>query len=139
MYFTKSPIHFEHLDTLTLGSNHLTSVFVEALPESWEGRKIHYCIYEAYELMAEKIINRIISAAMSQWPALQAIQPLQRLGRVGPGDPVLAVYVQSADRDIVQDALKYVLHEYHSMAPIWRQKHFEDGTNAWFTPAQIRH
>ena len=95
------------------------------------GPKKTLCLdYEAYEEMAERMIQELVHFSMDRWP-LEEIKILHRLGRVWLGQIAVAIEVKSAHRDEAYQASRYLIEEIKHRVPIWKKEYFSDGTSGW--------
>ena len=93
-------------------------------------RKVLYLEYEAYEAMAERILETLIVAAPQQFKT-EEIRLVHRLGRVNLGEIAVAIRVESAHRDEAYAASRYLIEEIKHKVPIWKKEYFSDGTSEW--------
>lgn len=94
------------------------------------GRKVLFLEYEAYETMAEKMIQDFIGEALTRWP-VDCITVLHRLGKVELGEAAVVITVESAHRDEAYQASRFLIEEIKHKVPIWKKEYFEDGTSLW--------
>ena len=94
------------------------------------GRKVLYLEYEAYEEMAERLLQELIQRAFAAWP-LEEVRLLHRLGRVELGEIAVAIDVRSAHRDEAYQASRFLIEEIKHKVPIWKKEYFADGTSEW--------
>jgi molybdopterin synthase catalytic subunit len=98
-----------------------------------QGRDVWYLEYEAYEPLAVKAFQRIVSEVGSRWPA--AVLGLHhRLGRLVPGEASLAIVATSAHRSEAFAACRFALERVKQIAPIWKREHFAGG-DVWIEGA----
>src|SRR5438270_8734414 len=90
------------------------------------GRKTLYLEYEAYEEMALKQMEELISEALKKFPA-RAARIVHRLGRIEIGESSVFVAVASAHRAAAFDACRWLIDTLKKTVPIWKKEHFEDG------------
>ncbi len=95
-----------------------------------EGRKVTHLIYEAYESLAEVMMDDLLGKAARMWPILNA-KILHRLGKVEVGQIAVAIEVSSAHRDEAYRASRFLINEVKSKVPIWKKEYFEDGIYHW--------
>ncbi len=97
---------------------------------SSQDKKVLYLEYEAYESMAENMINDLILKVKTHWP-VDHVRVLHRLGRVGLGETAVLIEVFSAHRDEAYQASRFLIEEIKRQVPIWKKEYFEDGTSEW--------
>ena len=105
-------------------------LFLGIIRNHSEGRRVLCLEYEAYEEMAERLIQDLIEEAKSRWPVDQ-IQILHRLGKVGLGQIAVGIEVLAAHRDEAYQASRFLIEGIKRKVPIWKKEYFEDGTSAW--------
>ena len=93
-------------------------------------RHVHALRYEGYEGMAQVQVAQLIRDALRRW-SLHAVQVQHRLGRVPVGEVALAAMVAAAHREEAFAALRFLVEGIKRDAPIWKQTHYHDGTQAW--------
>ncbi len=131
MYLTRNAIRAIEFvngdDTFKSGASVL---FFGIVRHQSNGKKVSYLEYEAYEEMAEKLIQELITSAFEKWP-LQEIKILHRLGRVWLGQIAVAIEVKGVHRDEAYQASRYLIEEIKHKVPIWKKEYFLDGTIQW--------
>ena len=87
--------------------------------------------YEAYQPMAEKMMQRIADEIRVRWPDIESIAIIQRIGKFMPGDPTVTVACSAAHRDTgVFDATKYGIDRLKEIVPVWK-KEFNSQGESW--------
>lgn len=86
--------------------------------------------YEAHPTMAQQVLAGIVAAAREAFPIRRA-EVRHRLGRVGLGEPTIAIAVSAAHRDEAYRASRYIIDRIKHEAPIWKREICADGTSAW--------
>ena len=109
-------------------------LFLGIVREHSKGKKVLYLEYEAYEEMAGRMIEDLISSARRKFQT-ESIQVLHRLGRVDLGEVAVVIRVESAHRDEAYAASRYLIEEIKHRIPIWKKEYFADGTSEW-SPCQ---
>lgn len=131
MYLTRDMISAQGFMTKREGFSAGASViFLGMIRSHSENRKVKYLEYEAYESMAEKMLEGLIRKAHNRWP-LEAVKLSHRLGRVEPGEIAVAIDVRAAHRDEAYQASRFLIEEIKHQVPIWKKEYFEDGTSEW--------
>jgi len=90
------------------------------------GRKTLYLEYEAYQEMALKQMEELISQALEKFPARDA-RIVHRLGRLEIGESSVFIAVASAHRAAAFDACRWLIDTLKKTVPIWKKEYFEDG------------
>lgn len=114
-------------DTFKSGASVL---FFGMIRHQSNAKKVSYLEYEAYEEMAEKLIQELVASTFAKW-ALEEIKILHRLGRVWLGQIAIAIEVKSVHRDEAYQASRYLIEEMKHRVPIWKKEYFSDGTSEW--------
>lgn len=84
--------------------------------------------YEAYPEMAERMLAQIGDEIMQQWPKVQAVSILHRIGRIEIGEPSVVIAVATPHRgDGCFDACRYAIERLKAIVPIWKQENWSDG------------
>ena len=127
MYLTRETINVSDGRNLKSGAS---LVFLGTVRNHSEGREVLYLEYEAYEVMAERIIEESVKSALKKWK-LEEIKIIHRLGRVELGKIAVAIEVRSIHRDAAYQASRYLIEEIKYKVPIWKKEYFKDGTSEW--------
>ena len=127
MYLTRETINVSDGRNLKSGAS---LVFLGTVRNHSEGREVLYLEYEAYEAMAERMIEESVKSAFEKWK-LEEIKLLHRLGCVELGEIAVAIEVRSAHRDEAYQASRYLIEEIKHKVPIWKKEYFKDGTGEW--------
>jgi molybdopterin synthase catalytic subunit len=129
--FTKTPI-----DT-TAGRNALLdrSAGGYASFEGWvrdhnEGQSVKRLEYEAFEALAIKEGERIISEALARFSVKHA-QCLHRVGNLNIGEMAVWVGVSAEHRGEAFDACRYIIDAVKHRVPIWKKEHYVNGDSGW--------
>jgi len=104
--------------------------FVGVVRDHAEGREgVTAMTYEAYDEPARRVMAEIAGAARAQWPAVERIALLHRIGELELSDASVAVAVSSPHRDAAFDAARYCIDTLKETAPIWKQEHWSGGSD----------
>jgi molybdopterin synthase catalytic subunit len=89
-----------------------------------------YLEYEAYVPMAEAKMKQVADEIRAQWPSIEGIAIVQRVGRLYPQTPTVLIACTAAHRDTgVFEAARYGIDRLKEIVPIWKK---EIGTNGEF-------
>lgn len=105
-------------------------IFIGMVRHQLNEKKVSHLEYEAYEEMAEKLIEELVASAFEKW-AIEEIKILHRIGRVWLGQIAVAVEVKSVHRDDAYQVSRYLIEEIKHKVPIWKKEYFQDGTSEW--------
>ena len=108
-----------------------TAIFIGTLRDYNEQRSVTGMTLEHYPGMTERYLQRIVAAAMSQWPVLDALL-IHRYGALQPNDPIVLVAVWSAHRSAAFAACRWIMEELKSKAPFWKREQTPTGPH-WVT------
>ncbi|BBE17440.1 molybdenum cofactor biosynthesis protein MoaE [Aquipluma nitroreducens] len=95
-----------------------------------KGREVTHLEYEAYEPMANKMIEEILKEAISRFKLNQAICA-HRLGRVEISGCAVVVITGAGHRKEAYDANQFIIDKVKNEVPIWKHEFFTDGTSEW--------
>ena len=95
-----------------------------------QGKSVCKLAYEAYEKLAIKEGNNIISEAFSQFDIKKAYCT-HRIGILAIGDMAVWVGVSAAHRDAAFQACRYILDQVKARVPIWKNETWTDGESGW--------
>jgi MoaE-MoaD fusion protein len=90
------------------------------------GRTVHYLEYEAYEGMAEAMMERLAAQLRSRYD-LHAIAIHHRIGRVDLGEPSVVIAVSSSHRADALAACKDAIDILKVDVPLWKKEVYEGG------------
>src|ERR1041385_5403569 len=82
-------------------------------------QKISGIDYEAFEAMARRQFEHIISEASARWP-IEAIRLVHRIGYVPVNKPSLWVEVTTSHRGEAFEACQYLIDQMKVRVPIWK-------------------
>jgi len=95
-----------------------------------EGRTVRGLEYEAFEALANKEGERIVTEAMQRFGVINAAC-VHRIGALAIGDLAVWVGVSSRHRAEAFSACRYIIDEVKHRAPIWKKEHYVDGDSGW--------
>ncbi len=81
---------------------------------------------EHYPGMAEAEMRRIAAQAAERWPVAH-LAAVHRVGRIAPGETIVAVIATSAHRQAAFAAAEFMMDFLKSRAPFWKREHRRDG------------
>jgi molybdopterin synthase catalytic subunit len=91
-----------------------------------QGRTVRFLEYEAYEPLAVRALERIISEALEAWPAIR-MGMQHRIGRLEIGEASIIIVATSPHRAHAFAACRYAIERVKQIVPIWKREHFEGG------------
>jgi molybdopterin converting factor subunit 1 len=96
-----------------------------------EGRTTIRLEYEAYAPMAEAKMKQVADEIRAQWPSVEGIAIVQRIGPLAPGTPTVLIACSAAHRDTgVFEAARYGIDRLKEIVPVWKKEIGPDG-EAW--------
>jgi len=105
-------------------------VFLGVVRDHAEGRSgVHAMTYEAYEEQARRVMTEIVTDARRRWNDLERVALLHRVGELSLSQPSVAVVVSSPHREQAFEAARYCIDTLKETAPIWKQEHWQDGSD----------
>jgi MoaE-MoaD fusion protein len=104
-------------------------LFLGVVRDNARGRRVDHLVYEAYDALARRELEKIAAAAAGRWP-LTRLAIAHRTGRLGVGEPSVAVAVSSPHRPEAFEAGRYVIDTLKQTVPIWKKEVWEGGA-AW--------
>ena len=90
------------------------------------GRTVTHLDYEAYEGMAEGVMEEIAAALLARYE-LTAIAIHHRVGRVSIGDTSVVIAVSAPHRQSALAACKDAIDELKERVPLWKKEVYEGG------------
>jgi molybdopterin synthase catalytic subunit len=92
---------------------------------------------EAYPGFTEVEIGKIADEARGRW-ALHDLMILHRVGKIGPGEPIVFVATAAGHRRAAFEACDFLMDYLKSKAPFWKKEHGPDGER-WIEPTAQDH
>ncbi len=107
----------------TTGAACVFSGMVRAMTEGGHLPETEVLEYEAYGGMAEEKMRQVAQEMRRQWPRLEGIAIVQRIGRLDAGTPTVIVACSAAHRDSgVFEAARYGIDRLKEIVPIWKKE-----------------
>ena len=97
---------------------------------SADGKQLLALDYEAYAEMANRQLAELANRAREQWPIIN-LAIVHRLGRVGLGDPSVAIVVSTPHRAEAFEACRWIIDTLKKDVAIWKKEIWDDGTGSW--------
>ncbi|HEX6126244.1 MAG TPA: molybdenum cofactor biosynthesis protein MoaE [Pyrinomonadaceae bacterium] len=91
-----------------------------------KGRETLYLIYEAYEPMALKEMQKLILQAKTDFE-ISNVGIVHRLGRLEIGETSVAISVAAPHRRAAFAACEWLIRELKRTVPIWKKEVYADG------------
>jgi molybdopterin synthase catalytic subunit len=109
------------------------ATFVGLVRDHHQGRRVLHLVYEAYEPLAERALQRILDEARERWPAV-TLAIRHRIGRLAIGEASVAIAAASPHRTDAFAACRYAIERIKQIVPIWKHEYFEGG-DVWIEGA----
>jgi molybdopterin synthase catalytic subunit len=90
------------------------------------GRETEYLVYEAYEPMALKEMEKLIARAHEQFE-IENVGIVHRLGRLEIGETSVVISVAAPHRRAAFEACEWLIKELKRSVPIWKKEVYADG------------
>lgn len=122
------------LDAITLTSTGAAAIFTGMVRGvttrsdlgGESGRMPHettYLEYEAYKPMAEAKMKQVAEEIRAQWPVVEGIAIVQRVGRLYPRTPTVLIACTASHRDTgVFEAARYGIDRLKEIVPVWKKE-----------------
>ena len=114
------------------GTGAVTS-FLGLVRDHNQGRRVTHLIYEAYEPLAVRALDRIVEESRERWPTV-ALAIHHRTGRLEIGEASVAIAAASPHRAHAFSACRYAIERIKQIVPIWKHEYF-DGGDVWIEGA----
>lgn len=101
-------------------------LFLGVVRDNARGRRVNHLIYEAYEALARRELAKIAAAVTARWP-VTGLAIVHRTGRLGVGEPSVAVAVSAPHRGEAFEAGRYTIDTLKQTVPIWKKEVWEGG------------
>jgi molybdopterin synthase catalytic subunit len=91
-----------------------------------KGRETLYLVYEAYEPMALKEMEKLIEKARAEFE-IENVGLVHRLGQLEIGETSVVIAVASPHRRAAFAACEWLIKELKRTVPIWKKEVYADG------------
>jgi Molybdopterin converting factor, large subunit len=91
-----------------------------------KGRETEYLVYEAYEPMALKEMEKLARAAREKFE-IEHIGIVHRLGKLEIGETSVVISVAAPHRRAAFEACEWLIKELKRTVPIWKKEVYADG------------
>ena len=109
------------------------TTFLGLVRDHNQGRRVRHLVYEAYEALAVRALERILAEAAARWPSVRlAIH--HRVGTLQIGEASVAIAAASPHRADAFAACRYAIERVKQIAPVWKHEFFEGG-DVWIEGA----
>ncbi len=119
------------VDQITLPSTGAAAIFtgmVRGVTRRDNPHETEYLEYEAYVPMAEAKMRQVADEIRAQWPTVEGIAIIQRIGKLYPRTPTVLIACSSPHRDTgVFEAARYGIDRLKEIVPAWEKEVGPDG------------
>src|SRR5215203_4229909 len=91
-----------------------------------KGRETEYLVYEAYEPMALKELEKLIARAHDEFE-IEHVGLVHRLGKLEIGETSVVISVGAPHRRAAFEACEWLIKELKRTVPIWKKEVYADG------------
>ncbi|MCO6510679.1 MAG: molybdenum cofactor biosynthesis protein MoaE [Aridibacter famidurans] len=91
-----------------------------------KGRETEHLVYEAYEPMALKEMDRLAAAAKEKFE-ISNVSIVHRLGKLEIGETSVVISVAAPHRRAAFEACEWLIKELKRTVPIWKKEVYADG------------
>ena len=109
------------------------ATFLGLVRDHNQGRRVLHLVYEAYEPLAERALQRIVREARERWPSV-VLAIHHRIGQLDIGEASVAIAAASAHRADAFAGCRYAIERVKQIVPIWKHEYFEGG-DVWIEGA----
>jgi molybdopterin synthase catalytic subunit len=114
------------LAAITLDSTGAAAIFtgmVRGVTSRGDAHETVYLEYESYVPMAEAKMKQVADEIRAQWPVIEGIAIIQRIGKLYPKTPTVLIACTAAHRDTgVFDAARYGIDRLKEIVPVWKKE-----------------
>jgi molybdopterin synthase catalytic subunit len=104
-------------------------LFLGVVRDNARGRRVDHLMYEAYETLARREMEKIAAAITARWPVAR-VAMIHRTGHLGVGEASVAVSVSAPHRAEAFEAARFAIDTLKATVPIWKKEIWEGG-EAW--------
>lgn len=115
---------YQYLQSAETGA---VNLFIGTVRNRTKGKEVTKLVFEAYDKMALKEMNKLAEAAKTRWP-VDKVLIYHITGEKQPGEAVVAVGVTSAHRDASFEACRFLIDELKKTVPIWKKEYYTDNS-----------
>jgi molybdopterin synthase catalytic subunit len=109
------------------------TTFLGLVRDHNQGRRVQHLVYECYDALAERALQRIVDEARAEWPS-SVLAIHHRTGKLLIGEASVAIAAASPHRADAFAACRYAIERVKQIVPIWKHEYFEGG-DVWIEGA----
>ncbi len=107
-----------------------TALFIGTVRDRSEAGSVDRIHYEAYEPMAEKVLEQIEEEVSSKWPQSK-VRLVHRIGELDVGEVSVVVAASAPHRAEAFDACRLAIERIKREVPIWKKERLVGGREVW--------
>jgi len=119
------PVALAHL--VEAAGHGAVCTFVGVVRDHHAGRQVTHLVYEAYEPLALKALDRILAECADTWPTAR-VAIHHRTGPLAIGEASVVIAAGSPHRAEAFAATRYSIERIKQIVPIWKHEFFDGGT-----------
>lgn len=124
---TSKPLNVGEIARRVVPANCGAIVTLDGFVRQWtKGKETLYLEYEAYEPMALKEIEKLITQAHEQFE-IENVGIVHRLGRMEIGETSVVISVAAPHRRAAFEACEWLIKELKRTVPIWKKEYYVGG------------
>lgn len=113
----------EEITTPSTGAACVFTGMVRGITKRDDPHETEYLEYEAYHDMAVEKMEQVAREIWEQWPSVEGIAIVQRIGHLDAGTPTVAIACSAGHRDSgVFEAARYGIDRLKQIVPIWKKE-----------------
>ena len=121
----------ESITLLSTGAACFFTGMVRGVTTRDQPHETEYLEYESYSQMAEEKMQQVADEIREQWPTVEGVAIVQRIGRLYPGTPTVMIACTAGHRDTgVFEAARYGIDRLKQIVPVWK-KEFTPSGEEW--------
>jgi molybdopterin synthase catalytic subunit len=95
-----------------------------------DGRPVDAVTYEAHMEIGERVIREIENEVLDKFD-ISRCRIQHRIGYLKVGEASIVIVVRSPHRAAGYEASRYAIDEIKHRTPIWKEEHYQDGTQRY--------
>lgn len=103
------------------------NLFIGTVRNNAHGKHVDKLIFEAYEPMALKEMEKLAAQANQNWSVAKLLM-IHAVGEKAVGEPVVVIGIASPHRQEAFEATRFLIDELKKTVPIWKKEFYQDGS-----------
>ncbi|MFH4979077.1 hypothetical protein AB6A40_005786 [Gnathostoma spinigerum] len=126
----------EAIEFVTEPSDGAVSLFLGTTRNNFNEKTVVHLEYEAYGSMAYREMRKICQSVRMQFPQMDRIAMIHRVGVVPIGEVSVLIAASSPHRTEAIRATEFAIDELKRTVPIWKKEVYGDDTSSWKSNAE---